>query len=275
MIVSVLLEEVAGPQRPFDVELDVELAGAGPGAHLPPQSRAFSTASATSSRTRSISPRERVRIDARWDAGRVEVSIRDDGPGFPDRDPAPPGRALRHDARGRRPGEIGDGFGNGPGAVHRQDPPGALRRVAGAVARAPGTTGAIATVTWPRPAFERGAERKPAMQEFGIRLNFASSVNQRRTVGRKALEVRRCWTMYPPRRPVATASSRDQSLLIVDDDRPFLTRLARAMEGARLCRQHRRNGAGRHRRDPARRRRPSPSSTCGSATAAASTCWPS
>jgi two-component system, response regulator RegA len=71
---------------------------------------------------------------------------------------------------------------------------------------------------------------------------------------------------------MSTASVEDRTLLIVEDDRPFLTRLARAMEGG-ATRSDRRIGGGGGARC-ARPRRPLRSSTCGWATATASTWWP-
>ncbi len=62
----------------------------------------------------------------------------------------------------------------------------------------------------------------------------------------------------------------DRSLLIVDDDKPFSTRLARAME-ARGYLVHVAESVAEGVSAVTRSRRPSRSSTCGSATATAST----
>ena len=56
---------------------------------------------------------------------------------------------------------------------------------------------------------------------------------------------------------VAFEARADKSLLIVDDDRPFSTRLARAMEGRGYAGPGRRERRGRARRDRERARRPS------------------
>ena len=82
MSVSVLLEEVAGPQRPFDVELDVERRGEGP-EPVCRRNPGILYGLGNLVENAVDFARERVRIVARWDPGQVEVSISDDGPGFP------------------------------------------------------------------------------------------------------------------------------------------------------------------------------------------------
>ena len=69
----------------------------------------------------------------------------------------------------------------------------------------------------------------------------------------------------------AAAMPSDRSLLIVEDDKSFLQRLARAMEGRGFEVTHRRIGRRRPDSRSRTRRRPSRWSTCGSATATAST----
>ena len=63
----------------------------------------------------------------------------------------------------------------------------------------------------------------------------------------------------------------DNTLLIVDDDRAFLARLARAMETRGFEVETAPTVAGRACPHSAAGRRPSPWSTCGSTTATAST----
>ena len=102
MRLGLLLEEVAGPQRPFDVDIAVTHGRARAPSRSAAATPASSTASATSWRTPSTSPAERVVIAARWDADEVARHDPRRRAGLPARGPGPARRALRDDARRRR-----------------------------------------------------------------------------------------------------------------------------------------------------------------------------
>ena len=78
MRLGLLIEEVAGPQRPFDVEIDVDLDGAG--LACPPKSPELLYGWEIGGECGRV--RRADFHQSRWDAGNVEVMIRDDGPGF-------------------------------------------------------------------------------------------------------------------------------------------------------------------------------------------------
>ena len=114
------------------------------------------------------------------------------------------------------------------------------------------SSGAVVTVRWTRAEFEQ-LPQSPNLSRAPQTLSYGMDQDTR------------------PRMNMAPAIPTERSLLIVDDDKSFLQRLARAMEGRGFAVTTaesvvRRPDAGRE-----DRRRPSPWSTCGLATATAST----
>ena len=166
MRLSLLIEEVAGPQRPFDVAIDVSLDGAGfepvcrrnPGilyglGNLVENAVDFA--------------RKSVQIDARWDTGNVEVMIRDDGPGFSPDVLARLGEPYVTTRGGTRsPFGVGGGMGLGLFIAKT------LLERSGAAMKMENAPegGAIVKITWPRLAFERGvlSPRTPIEPAFPL-----------------------------------------------------------------------------------------------------------
>ena len=120
-----------------------------------------STGSAIWSRTRSISPRERVEIAVRWSEQDVAVTISDDGPGFPPEilrrigEPYVTSRAPRPAGEGEESG-LGLGFFIAKTLLERSGATVAFLNRAG-----PGA-GAVVRVRWPRSDIEAPATLEPA-----------------------------------------------------------------------------------------------------------------
>ena len=251
-----LLEEVGGSAAALRRGARRELRGRvrSPSAAAIP---AFSTASATSSRTRWISPEASANRTRAGTQRRVEVPSGTTGRDFRPRSctgwasptsrraGAAAGRNRRRDREWAWGCSSPRRFWSAPAPSWRWP-----------MAR-PGLR-----AQWrpwrgrePRSSGGSSASRHPGVSE--IRLNAIRQVNQPAPSDVRPVEVRSMLDNVSPAPAVATASSRDQSLLIVDDDRPFLP-ASRGPWRARLCRKHRRNSAGRYRRDPPRIRPPSP-----------------
>lgn len=147
-----LVEEVAGPQRSFGVELRVESRGMGP-EPICRRNPAILYGLGNFVENAVDFARDEVEITASWDAERVAVSIVDDGPGFPaDLLPRLGEPYLR--PRGRRRAKDGGGLGLGLFIAKTL-----LERTGGRVSMrnaADGGQGAEISVVWSRAAFERG-----------------------------------------------------------------------------------------------------------------------
>ena len=136
MSITQLIEEAAGPYRGFDADIVVTARRRGwhdgadrPGAGRASAGPASSTASATWSRTPSISPATRWRSPPPGRPREVTITIADDGQGIP----PDVMDALGEPYITTRPSRSGGaGHGRravraGPRLLHRQDPAGALR----------------------------------------------------------------------------------------------------------------------------------------------------
>ncbi len=166
MRLGLLIEEVAGPQRPFDVAIEVNLDGTG----LEPVCRRnpgilYGLGNLVENAVDFA--RKSVHIDARWDAGSVEVVIRDDGPGFSPDVLARLGEPYVTTRGGTR---TPDGAGGGMGlglfiAKTLLERSGASLRMENAP-----EGGAVVRIAWPRLAFERGvlAPRMPIEPAFPL-----------------------------------------------------------------------------------------------------------
>ncbi len=151
MTLSLLIEEVAGPHRPFDVDIAVTTKGKDPEptcrrnpgliyglGNLIENAVDFAL--------------NGVAVTAWWDAASVRVEIVDDGPGFPAEilgrigEPYLSGRGVRRAKAGE--GGMGLGLFIAKSLLERSG----ATLVFG---NAPGG-GAQVTVTWPRHSFERG-----------------------------------------------------------------------------------------------------------------------
>lgn len=159
MTLSLLLEEVVGPQRDFGVDITITMQGEGrepvcrrnPGilyglGNLIENALDFATTE--------------VRIIAQWNAALVEVVIEDDGPGF---SPDVIGRvgAPYVTTKINRRAKSEDGAGLGLGLFIAKT---LLERSGATVATAnfaPPKSGAVITMSWQRAAFERGAKGAP------------------------------------------------------------------------------------------------------------------
>lgn len=159
MTLSLLIEEVASPHRPFDVEIAVTTHGKEPEptcrrnpgliyglGNLIENAVDFALNSVT--------------VAAWWDAGSVRVEIVDDGPGFPGEILGRIGEPYLS-GRGTRRAKAGEG-GMGLGLFIAKS----LLERSGATlvfGNAPGG-GARVTVTWPRHSFERGFAQAGPME---------------------------------------------------------------------------------------------------------------
>ncbi len=147
-----LIEEVAGPQRPFGVPISIVMEGDGPApacrrnpgvlyglANLVDNAVDFAAAGVT--------------ISAHWSAAEVRLAIRDDGPGFKPLVLLRLGEPYLTTRGGDRRNEEASGLGLGLFiAKTLLERSGATLAFANAV---PPETGAVVTIAWPRAAFER------------------------------------------------------------------------------------------------------------------------
>ncbi len=147
-----LIEEVAGPQRAFDIEIRVDRSGEGPEpvcrrspgllyglGNLVDNAADFATS--------------KIAIEARWSPDTVSIEIRDDGPGFAPEvllrvgEPYVTTRGQNRDGEGRS--GLGLGLFIAKTLIERS---GAQFTLWNAGPPAPG---AVARIQWPRSAFER------------------------------------------------------------------------------------------------------------------------
>ena len=96
-----LLDEVASPHRAFETKVKVRLGGKGPEPALRRNPGLLYGLGNLVENAVDFAQDE-VTIDAAWDDDTVRVRVRDDGPGFPPRDPRPGRRTLRHYPRAAR-----------------------------------------------------------------------------------------------------------------------------------------------------------------------------
>jgi two-component system, sensor histidine kinase RegB len=153
MRLGVLLEEVASPQRPFDVRIAIQQEGQG----VEPVCRrnpAILYGLGNLVENAVDFARTEVSIQAKFDAQKVEIAIGDDGQGFP---PEILGRAGDPylTTRGGRRAKSEEGSGMGLGLFIAKT---LLERSGATLSLGNGGSGggALAKVIWPRSAFERG-----------------------------------------------------------------------------------------------------------------------
>jgi two-component system sensor histidine kinase RegB len=157
-----LVEEIVAPHRSLGVPIEVNLKGDGP---EPMGSRSpgvlYGLANILDNAIDFAG--SQVRIEASWSAAEVQLTVRDDGPGY-----APdvllrlgePYVTTRSASQQMEDGEAGSGLGLGVFiAKTLLERSGAQLTFSNA---APPETGAVARIIWPRPAFER--EAKPLSQ---------------------------------------------------------------------------------------------------------------
>jgi two-component system sensor histidine kinase RegB len=150
MPLGVLIEEIAAPQRPF-MRIDIELTGLGP-QPIGRCNPAILYGLGNLMDNAVDFARTRTRICGRWDARKVEITITDDGPGFPPEILARLGEPYVTTRRsggdeGRRAGGMGLGFFIAKALLERS---GATL----VMTNAP-EGGACVSVVWSRLAFER------------------------------------------------------------------------------------------------------------------------
>ena len=175
--------------------------------------------------------RDTVEVNAWWNAETVQIVISDDGPGIaPDllkrigepyvsrRRARRTTRAAQRRARARR--------------LHRPHPAGAHRRQGFLRNKVFPDHGAVVQIVWPRSRFEAVEMRRRnsrlrrwrGLAAAGRGLGAASASTYERDA--ICLETAGGSGERHPR----TSDQTDRSLLIVEDDKPFLERLSRAME---------------------------------------------
>ena len=155
-----LIEEVAGPQRAFDIDIDVEAAGDGP----EPKCRRspgliYGLGNLVDNAADFAS--SRIVIRARWSADTVSVEIRDDGPGFAADVLLRIGEPY---VTTRGPGRDREGSGLGLGLFIAKT---LIERSGGQLAlwnAASPDRGAVARIVWPRPLFERDVDDEPVTE---------------------------------------------------------------------------------------------------------------
>ncbi|MFO1150100.1 MAG: ActS/PrrB/RegB family redox-sensitive histidine kinase [Alsobacter sp.] len=156
MSLGVLLEELAGPQRPFGVALTMRREGSGPEpeCHRNP---AILYGLGNLVENAVDFARTEVRLSATWDATMVTIEVADDGPGFPSEILQRIGEPYVTTRGGQRRAKSEEGAGMGLGlfiAKTLLERSGATLRLDNATAE---PRGAVARVQWPRLAFERGS----------------------------------------------------------------------------------------------------------------------
>ncbi|WP_237478871.1 ActS/PrrB/RegB family redox-sensitive histidine kinase [Lichenibacterium dinghuense] len=158
MTLSHLVEDVAGPQRNFDVAVTVTPIGFDE-EPVCARNPAILYGLGNLVENAVDFARHRVQIDAHWTPDIVSVTVRDDGPGFAAEILSKLGEpyVTTRRAGGRAKSATDSGLGLGLFiAKTLLERSGAL--VATSNASAP-ETGAVVTVTWPRDVFERGLAR--------------------------------------------------------------------------------------------------------------------
>ncbi|WP_020181144.1 ActS/PrrB/RegB family redox-sensitive histidine kinase [Methylopila sp. M107] len=156
MAVSHLVEEIAEPHRNFGVEIDVKGAGAGA------EPRCLRNASVLYGLGNIVEnavdfAASRVEVEAHWDADRIEIEIRDDGPGF---SPDIMWRLGEPYVSSRTPGreQVSEGGGLGLGFFIAKT---LLERSGARVAlanRLSPETGARVRIVWARARFDAPAQ---------------------------------------------------------------------------------------------------------------------
>jgi two-component system sensor histidine kinase RegB len=158
--VSHLIEEIVGPDRPPDVEVEVIRHGEGgepkcrrsPGVvhgldNLVDNAIDFAAG--------------KVTVEAAWTRDQVRIDIRDDGPGFAPEILLRVGEPYVTTRAGDRRDREGSGGGLGLGLFIAKT---LIERSGAQIAfgnAEPPATGAVVRIVWPRSAFERGTERSP------------------------------------------------------------------------------------------------------------------
>ena len=158
MTLSHLVEEVAGPQRNFDVAVTVTPIGFDE-EPVCTRNPAILYGLGNLVENAVDFARERVQIDAHWTPDIVSVTVRDDGPGFAAEILSRLGEpyVTTRRAGGRAKSETNSGLGLGLFiAKTLLERSGAVVSTSNAFAPA---TGAVVSVTWPRDVFERGSAR--------------------------------------------------------------------------------------------------------------------
>jgi two-component system, sensor histidine kinase RegB len=166
MSLGVLLEELAGPQRPFNVALDVRREGSGP-EPVCPRNPAILYGLGNLVENAVDFARTAVRLTATWDREVVRIEVADDGPGFPPEILQRIGEPYVTTRGGQRRAKSEEGAGMGLGLFIAKT----LLERSGATLRLrndPGDLrGALARVEWPRAVLERGMPaKKPAISEL-------------------------------------------------------------------------------------------------------------
>lgn len=153
MRLGVLLEEIAGPQRPFDVQIAVDQHGRG-AEPVCRRNPAMLYGLGNLVENAVDFAMTEVQIHATFDPQKVEIVIVDDGQGFPSEILGRAGDPYLTTRGGRR-AKTEEGSGMGLGLFIAKT---LLERSGATLALGNGGEGggAVARVTWPRPAFERG-----------------------------------------------------------------------------------------------------------------------
>jgi two-component system sensor histidine kinase RegB len=177
LTLAVLLEELAGPHRPFDVALRVEMEGESP---VPSCLRNPGILYGLGNLVENAVDfaRHAVVLRAAWDDEKVVIAVEDDGPGFPPdilQRIGEPYVTTRGTGR-RAKSEEGSGMGLGLFiAKTLLERSGAALRLENGAA---GLGGAVARVTWPRAAFERGTTMETAARVEREAAQSGGKVNQ-------------------------------------------------------------------------------------------------
>ena len=158
MTLSHLVEEVAGPQRNFDVAVTVTPIGFDE-EPVCARNPAILYGLGNLVENAVDFARHGVQIDAHWTPDIVSVTVRDDGPGFASEILSRLGEPYVTTRRsgGRAKSEANAGLGLGLFIAKTL-----LERSGASVTTANASapeTGAVVAVTWPRDAFERGSKR--------------------------------------------------------------------------------------------------------------------
>jgi two-component system sensor histidine kinase RegB len=156
--VSHLVEEIVGPDRPPDVEVEVMRQGDGP---EPKCRRSPGVVHGLDNLVDNAIDfaAGKVIVEARWTRDQVRIEIRDDGPGFAPEILLRVGEPYVTTRGGERRERDGGGGGLGLGLFIAKT---LIERSGAQIAFAnaePPATGAIVRIVWPRTAFERGTER--------------------------------------------------------------------------------------------------------------------
>ena len=226
MPLSTLIEEIVAPHRDFGVTIKVRIAVAGRREPVGTRNPAILYGVGNILENAVDFARSTVEVNAWWNNETIEIVISDDGPGFAPDIIKRIGEPYLSRRRGTEESQS-DHRGLGLGVFIART---LLERTGANVSftnRIFPDHGAVVQIAWPRARFEAG--------EIRTGLGPIDNLGRRQPWQRLRCSAICCKVPATRNTRIVNAISElaghaDRSLLIVEDDKPFLERLSRAME---------------------------------------------